>query len=381
MSPAGPEGELAGADGAGAPATGGGRAGGAPPALHLLTPRRLATRLGALGLLLLACVGFGLGVGSSGLAPGEIWSALAAGISGGASEAREADAAAADIVLRIRGPRVLLASLVGASLAVAGVLFQALLRNPLADPYILGVSGGAALAGIAVLALGASVGLGYGAVPPAAFAGAVGATALLYLLAGAGTRFSSTHLLLTGVVFNAFASAGIVFLASVAGFAEGHSIFLWLIGSLSSARADVAGWVALFLAGGLACAVPLARSLNALALGEEPAEQLGVDVERTKRVILVATSLMVGAAVSVSGLIGFVGLIIPHLLRLVLGPDHRLLVPAAALGGAAFLVFCDTLARSALGGRELPVGAITALAGGPLFLFLLRRHYLRGAPA
>jgi iron complex transport system permease protein len=272
---------------------------------------------------------------------------------------------------------VLLGLSVGASLAVAGVLFQALLRNPLADPFVLGVSGGAALGGIAVLSLGSALGLGYAAVPPAAFAGAVLATLLLYAVAGTGGRVSSTQLLLTGVVFNAFASAAIVFLASLAGLTQGTSIFLWLIGSLSAARGDVAGWVALFLALGLACALPLARGLNLLVLGDESAAQLGVDVSRHKRWLLFATSLMVGAAVSAAGLIGFVGLIIPHLLRLVLGPDHRLLVPAAALGGAAFLVLCDTAARTLPGGRELPVGAITALAGGPLFLWLLRRHHRR----
>jgi iron complex transport system permease protein len=139
----------------------------------------------------------------------------------------------------------------------------------------------------------------------------------------------------------------------------------------------VAVWVAFFLVAGLACALPLARNLNLLTLGEESAAQLGVEVERVKRVLLVSTSLMVGAAVSVAGLIGFVGLIIPHLLRLLLGPDHRLLIPAAALGGAAFLIACDTVARTVLGGSELPVGAITAVAGGPLFLWLLRRHHLR----
>jgi iron complex transport system permease protein len=291
--------------------------------------------------------------------------------------AGEAEGATADIVLRVRLPRVVLAALVGASLAVAGTLFQALLRNPLADPYILGVSGGAALGGIIVLALGGALGLGYAAVPPAAFAGAILTILLLFAVSGGGGRLSPTTLLLTGVVFNAFASAAIVFLASVSGLVEGAGIFLWLIGNLSDARFEVAGWVAAFLALGLACAIPLARGLNLLALGEEPAAQLGIDVERMKRILLGATSLMVGAAVSVSGLIGFVGLIIPHLLRLLFGPDHRLLVPAAALGGAAFLVLCDTVARTLLVGRELPVGAITAIAGGPLFLILLRRHHAK----
>ena len=336
--------------------------------MTVLTPRRVAVVLLAMLLVLLAAVFVGLVAGPSALAPGDVVAVLCGA---------DPTSAAADIVLRIRLPRVVLAVLVGASLAVSGVLFQALLRNPLADPFVLGISGGAALGAILVLSLGGAVGFGYAAVPPAAFAGSVCATLLLYTVAGIRGRVSATHLLLTGVVFNAFASAAIVFLASISGLMEGAGIFLWLIGSLAASRVDVAGWVAVFLAVGLACAIPLARSLNLLTLGEESAQQLGVHIERQKRILLLSTSLMVGAAVSVAGLIGFVGLIIPHLLRLLLGPDHRLLVPAAALGGAAFLVVCDAVARSLLGGRELPVGAITALAGGPLFLYLLRRHQLR----
>lgn len=333
-----------------------------------LTRRRVAGVLFTL-LLVLLLVGFAaLIVGPSALTPSDVVGALRGAEPGGA---------VADIVLRVRLPRVQLGMLVGASLAIAGVLFQALLRNPLADPFVLGVSGGAALGAILVLSLGASVGLGYAAVPPAAFAGSLCATVLLYVAAGFRGRVSATHLLLTGVVFNAFASAAIVFLASLAGLMEGARIFMWLIGSLSASRADMAGWVALFLGIGLACAVPLARSLNLLTLGEESAKQLGVEVERHRRILLVATSLMVGAAVSVSGLIGFVGLIIPHLLRLLLGSDHRLLIPAAGFAGAAFLVVCDTVARTLLLGRELPVGAVTAVVGGPLFLYLLRRHQRR----
>ena len=324
--------------------------------------------LAALAVLLTGALGVGLATGPSDLGVREVVSVLAGG---------NAPAAAVDIVLLVRLPRVLLGALVGASLAVAGVLFQALLRNPLADPYVLGVSGGAALGGILVLSLGSAVGLSYAAVPPAAFAGAVLTTAVLYAIAGTNARVSATSLLLTGVVFNAFASAAIVFLASIAGLTEGASIFLWLIGSLSSIRVEVTGWVAAFLALGLGCALPLARSLNLAALGEESAQQLGVDIDRQRRVVLIITSLMVGAAVSVAGLVGFVGLIIPHLLRLLYGPDHRLLIPASALAGAAFLVVCDAIARTALDGRELPVGAITALAGGPLFLWLLRRQQRR----
>jgi iron complex transport system permease protein len=333
--------------------------------VRALSARRVAGVLALLAAVAAGAAVIGLAAGPSGLAPGEVISVLLD---------PEPQGAAADIVLRVRLPRVVLALLVGASLAVAGVLFQALLRNPLADPFVLGVSGGAALGGIAVLSFGASLGLSHAAVPPAAFAGAVATTLLLGLVAGRRGRASATGLLLTGVVFNAFASAGIVFLASLAGFAEGASVFLWLIGSLSSVAVDVAGWVALFLLAGLACALPLARSLNLLTLGEEPAQQLGVDVVRVRRVLLVAASLMVGAAVSVAGLIGFVGLIIPHLLRLLIGPDHRLLVPSAALAGGAFLLLCDTAARTLPGGRELPVGALTSLAGGPVFLWLLRRQ-------
>jgi iron complex transport system permease protein len=340
--------------------------------VKVLSLRRVVAVLICMAFLLLAACVFGLAAGPSALTPGQVLSVL---------QGEDAQTAAADIVLRVRMPRVVLAMLVGAALAVAGVLFQALLRNPLADPFVLGVSGGAALGAILVLSLGATAGIGYGAVPPAAFAGSVVATLALYAIAGVRGSVSATNLLLTGVVFNAFASAAIVFLASLSGLTESANIFLWLIGSLSAARADIAGWVGLFLAIGLACALPLSRSLNLLTLGEESARQLGVDVERSRRVLLLATSLMVGAAVSAAGLIGFVGLIIPHLLRLVLGPDHRLLVPAAALGGAAFLVVCDTLARILLDGRELPVGAITALAGGPLFLYLLRRHHMRAFAA
>jgi iron complex transport system permease protein len=273
---------------------------------------------------------------------------------------------------------LILGLLVGAALATAGVIFQALLRNPLADPYVLGVSGGAALAGIVVLALGGLLGISTSYVPIAAFAGGLFATALLYWVSGGPGRSGPTGLLLTGVVFNAFASAGIVFLASIAGFFDGSRIFLWLIGHLSAVEIDAAGLVAVSVAIGFTVACTLSRSLNLIALGDETAAQLGVPVDAHRRLLLLSTSLMVGAAVAVSGLIGFVGLIVPHALRLVIGSDHRLLIPAAALTGAGFLVLSDTLARTVLDGRELPVGAVTALVGGPLFIFLLRRAQNRG---
>ncbi|HEY8120552.1 MAG TPA: iron ABC transporter permease [Myxococcota bacterium] len=329
-----------------------------------LTAARLARVLGALALALLAALAVGVALGPSGLALGDVFRALRG----------SGEAVAQDIVLRVRLPRALLAAGVGASLATAGAAFQALLRNPLADPFILGVSGGAALGAILVIALGGALGLGASAAPPAAFAGALAAVLLLLAAAGPRGRLDATRLLLIGVVFNALASALIVFLASIAGLAEGSRIFLYLIGNLSDARPALAGWVAAFLALGLAGLAPLARALNALALGDDSAALLGFEPARVKLALLLTTSLLVGAAVAVAGLVGFVGLIVPHALRLVIGADHRLLLPASALAGASFLVLCDALARTALGGPELPVGAITALVGGPLFLALLRRR-------
>ena len=334
-----------------------------------LSLARMIFVLGTLGALLMVITLVALATGPSNVGVGEVVDLFLRGTGEPASR---------DIVLGVRLPRVVLGLLVGAALATAGAIFQALLRNPLADPYVLGVSGGAALAGIAVLALGGVLGISTRMVPIAAFMGGIFATALLYWVSGGPGRSGPTGLLLTGVVFNAFASAGIVLLASIAGFFDGSRIFLWLIGHLSAVEIDAAGMVAASVIVGLAVACALSRSLNLIALGDETAAQLGVPVDSHRRLLLLSTSLMVGAAVSVSGLIGFVGLIIPHALRLVIGSDHRLLIPAAALTGAGFLVLSDTLARTALDGRELPVGAVTALVGGPLFIFLLRRAQAQG---
>ncbi len=340
-----------------------------------LSATRMLIVLGTLaGALLLIALG-ALATGPSSIGVGDVAQLILGG------DEVSIDPATRDIVLGIRLPRVILGLLVGAALATAGAVFQALLRNPLADPYVLGVSGGAALAGIAVLALGSIVSLTTQAVPIAAFGGGLFATALLYWVSGGRGRSSPTGLLLTGVVFNAFASAGIVFIASVAGFFEGSRIFLWLIGHLSAVEIDAAAIVAISVGLGLATACTLSRSLNLLALGDETASQLGVPVESHRRWLLIATSLMVGSAVAVSGLIGFVGLIVPHALRLVIGSDHRLLIPATALTGAGFLVLSDSVARTVLDGRELPVGAVTALVGGPLFIYLLRRSQARGPMA
>lgn len=284
-----------------------------------------------------------------------------------------------DIVLEIRLPRVVLGALVGAGLATAGVLLQALLHNPLADPYILGISGGAALGGVAALALGAGVGAAAFSVPLAAFLGALGATALLYAVTGSVGRAPAHSLLLTGVVFNAFASSVIVFVTTATDLSRMAGIFLWLIGSIRWVDYWLIAGVAALLFLGLGVGIFHAYALNLLSQGDEVASHLGVDVVRVRRRVLLATALLIGASVAVSGLIGFVGLMIPHLLRLLIGADHRVLVPASALLGAAFLMLADTLARTLLAPTELPVGALTALVGGPLFLILLRRELARTA--
>ena len=285
-----------------------------------------------------------------------------------------AEHATADIVLQIRLPRAVLAALVGAGLATAGALLQALLQNPLADPYVLGISGGAALGGVIAVGLGWSVGVGSMSVPLVAFLGALAATVLLWAVAGSGGALPSHSLLLTGIVFNAFASSLIIFVTTALDLSRVAGVFLWLIGSIRLVDTWLIGAVAGFLFLGLGVGLYHAHALNLLSQGDETAAQLGVEVETVRRWILLATALMIGASVAVSGLIGFVGLIVPHLLRLVIGSDHRVLVPACAVFGAAFLMLADTLARTLLAPTELPVGALTSLVGGPLFLVLLRRE-------
>jgi len=281
-----------------------------------------------------------------------------------------------EIVLEIRLPRVVLGMLVGAGLATAGALLQALLQNPLADPFLLGISGGAALGGVAAVALGGGALLGL-SVPALAFAGALGATALLYAIAAAGGRAPAHSLLLTGVVFNAFASSVIVFLTTAVELNRVAGVFLWLIGSIRLVDDAMIACVAALIGLGLGVGLYYAYSLNLLTQGDEAAAHLGVDVPRVRRHVLLATALMIGASVAVSGIVGFVGLIVPHLLRLVVGADHRVLIPASALFGAALVTSADTLARTVLAPTELPVGAFTALIGGPLFLWLLRRELSR----
>jgi iron complex transport system permease protein len=251
---------------------------------------------------------------------------------------------------------------------------QGLLRNPLAEPHILGISGGAALGGIVAIILAGQQPLAaFSAGPVGSFLGALGATFLIYRLALVHGRLQPYTLLLTGVVVNAFAGALIMFVNSLADFYQAHGILFWLMGSLATQSYRLVATIAVYAVAAGACLQWQARHMNVLSLGEEAALQLGVDVERTRRIIFFASSMLVGAVVSVSGMIGFVGLIVPHVLRLTLGADHRLLLPASFLAGGMFLVWADTLARTLLGATEIPVGVVTALCGAPFFVYLLTR--------
>jgi iron complex transport system permease protein len=277
------------------------------------------------------------------------------------------------ILFSVRLPRILFAGIVGASLSLSGVVFQALLRNPLADPYVLGISGGSALGAIIGIVAGASS--FYLGVPFLAFGGALITVLLVFIVAGGsrGLMLDNT-LLLAGVVVNSFFSAAILFALSIVNSMELHSISFWLMGDLSGAALKEIAMAALCLLIGFVILYGQARKLNLMVQGEETALQLGVNVRRTKYILLIMTSLITAVTVSLAGIIGFVGIMVPHMMRLVFGSDHRLLLPAAALFGASFMVVADTLARIIIAPAELPVGVITALCGAPYFIFLMRRR-------
>ncbi len=282
-----------------------------------------------------------------------------------------AEPTAQTIVTDLRLPRVGLAALVGAGLAVSGAVFQALLRNPLAEPYVLGVSSGAAVGAVTALVLGMTAS-SLVALPLAAFAGAVGAMLLVLAMAGAhGSSFDTRVLLLSGVVIGAFFNAVILLVINFADVETFRAAILWIMGSFAGASREAVLSVALWVIPSMAGLMALARPLNLLSVGEQSAFHLGVDVTRLKVVLYVVTSLVVGVCVAGSGAIGFVGLVVPHALRLVGGSDHRWLLPASALAGAGFVVAADTLARVVVAPAELPVGVVTALVGVPVFLWLL----------
>lgn len=330
--------------------------------------RRGAIVLPTLGGMLLGAIILATAIGSVSLPLGEVVRALASRLAG-ASAGGPTDT----IIWQIRVPRVLTAAIVGGALGTAGAVFQGLLRNPMADPYIIGTSGGAALGATVALMVPIQVSLfGFTFVSVAAFVGALGAVLLVYNVARVGPRVPVTTLLLTGFALSSILAAIMSFLMFISNNAL-RRIILWTMGGLSGA-----GWLQLAVAIpaiviALGLTYTLAPDLNAFLLGDEQAASLGVHVERRKLTLLGLGSWLTAAAVSVSGLVGFVGLVVPHVVRLVLGPDHRLLLPASTLVGGVFLVLADLLARSLMSPAELPVGIITALVGGPFFIYLLRK--------
>jgi len=275
------------------------------------------------------------------------------------------------ILTKIRLPRILLAGIVGFTLSLGGVVFQALLRNPLAEPFILGISSGAAIGAIGGIMLGLGFTVG---VPLLSF---ISALATILLVMGISSRhggLESSTLLLTGVIVNAFFTAIIMFFIATVSDSRLHSMLFWLYGDLSQSK-----YIQLSISLPLVLIVSgiiylFSRHLNLLVGGEEAALQMGVEVEMVKWIAFIGISLITGVVVSFSGIIGFVGLIVPHLMRMILGPDHRLLIPASALGGAIFLVAADTVARTIISPSELPVGVITAFLGAPFFIYLLRKR-------
>jgi iron complex transport system permease protein len=321
----------------------------------------------ALALVLVLAVG----VGSVRLAPSEVLQAIGRGLVG------ERIGTGDTIVWQIRLPRVLLAALVGASLALAGVAYQGLFRNPLADPYLLGVASGAGFGAALVIAFSLSVPLVAGlSVPLAAFGCALITVGLVLMLARQGNTVPLVSLILAGVVIGSSLAAATSFI--MLGARENAAgILAWLLGSFAlSSWSKIASVLPLILVAGLAIWLS-SRALNLMQLGEEQAQQLGLPVEAFKYGLIVVATLATAAAVSVAGIIGFVGLMVPHAVRLAVGPDHRTLVPMAALWGALFMVLADLLARTVISPAELPVGVITALVGGPFFLYLLRRQQRR----
>ncbi|MFB6161918.1 MAG: vitamin B12 ABC transporter permease BtuC [Halococcoides sp.] len=278
------------------------------------------------------------------------------------------DGAAVTIVRSIRLPRIALAAVVGAALAAAGTIMQGLFRNPMADPSIVGVSAGGALGAVAVIVLPATIPLG---IQGAAFLGAITTAFGVYVLATQGGRTPVATLLLAGVAVQTLLGAALSVLLLQAGHDLERAMY-WLMGDLRNATWSEVGVTLAITLVGVAALMPYARSLNVLLLGESDAATLGIPVERTKRILLALSAIVTGGAVAVAGVIGFVGLIVPHVMRLVVGPDHRILLPTSTLFGAIVLVAADTIARS--GPAELPVGIVTAAVGAPFFLALLRRR-------
>ncbi|MBX2991642.1 MAG: iron ABC transporter permease [Bacteroidetes bacterium] len=324
--------------------------------------KRTISILVLLSLLLVAVCIVGLSVGSVDIP----FAAILPSLFGDAS----VDQSLRTIVVDIRLPRLFLAMLVGASLSISGAVFQALLRNPLAEPYILGISSGGTVG--AILAIG--LGLGFSAVttPLASFLGSALVMLLVYTIAHRRGQLDTNTLLLAGVMIGAFFNAAVLLIIALFN-QELRNSFLWLMGNLSNANMESLTIVAPLVLVASAFLLMQSRKYNLIATGDETAMQLGVDVRHIKRLSYILASLITGVVVSVSGVIGFVGLIIPHMCRMMFGPDHRLLMPASILLGGSFMIVADLISRTLLAPTEIPVGAVTAAIGAPLFVYLLKR--------
>jgi len=330
--------------------------------MRLPTTRRNALILtGALAVGLLVVSLCALALGSVPLSLGDVWEGLR-------GSAKGTDQAV--IVREIRLPRILLAILVGAALATSGTALQALLRNPLAEPYVLGISSGAALGAIVALWIGGRIAP---ASPLAAFLGALATTTWVYFLGRRGGRLASYTLVLAGVVTASFLSAAILFVLTMLSTRDVRGMAFWLMGDLSVVTEAQLRMLFPLVVLGFAALYAFSKDLNVLLLGEEEAAHLGVNVTRVQTVVYLLASLLTGIAVALSGAIGYLGLLVPHLARMIVGSDHRMLLPTAALGGSIVLVLSDTVARTVVAPNELPVGAVTAVAGAPVFIYLLRR--------
>ncbi|WP_228718574.1 FecCD family ABC transporter permease [Kitasatospora acidiphila] len=325
-----------------------------------------------LAVALIAALTVAVSLGAVDIPVGEVWTVVGRRLAGDAPQPGTRDL----IVWQLRAPRALLAAVVGAGLGLVGTAVQALVRNPLADPYLLGISSGASLGAVAMIVLGAGVGsaIGFG-VSAAAFAGALASFALVWALARRGGGFAPMRLVLAGVGIGQFLSGFCSFLVlQVGDDQQTRGVLFWLMGSLGGATWSQLPIPAAVVALGLLVLQARARPLNALLMGDETAAGLGVDVTRLRRELFAVTSLLTGVLVAVSGAIGFVGLLVPHVCRLLVGGDHRRLLPLSALAGAVLLVAVDTIARTALSTQEVPIGVVTALIGAPVLLYLLDRR-------
>ncbi|MCS6316716.1 MAG: iron ABC transporter permease [Nitrospira sp.] len=337
----------------------------------ILTPARWCLIMGSLSVVAMILAVVCLQLGTQYIGFGKIIGLLSSALFDQAMD-NDALKTTSVILLQVRLPRVFLGFLVGVCLASVGVALQALLRNPLADPYVLGVSSGAAL-GVAVAVLfgiGTTV-LAFSLLPVCGFLGGLVALLVVYRMAATYDRLPIHSVLLAGVILNAIFSALIMFITSIMEPNRSFGMMAWLMGSLTAPAYPALAALSVYLLIGLFLLFKQVRVLNILALGEEPARSLGIDTERAKRVIFLVSALLTGAVVSVSGMIGFIGMVIPHAVRLVIGADHRLLLPASALVGGIVLMVADTMARTVFVPSEVPVGIITALAGGPFFVYLL----------